>query len=291
MLPAKAFFDIPAAQLTAQIEQEFFSSLMASNKTYKTTFRQRFADTNPQLIERLRGSVPETVRVLDIGISYGVSTAELYDDLRQAGFDATIVATDVLIDACLVRVLPNCHVLLDRSGFPLRFDLPWGTMKPWIIPADYRTGRFILRKAINTILTHRARRILSDPDDGRITRMKLVTPRLLANNDITLRTDDISSYNPSLTGRFDLIRAANVLNRGYFSTATLASMIANVWRYFDTTNGHLFVVRTHQDNSNHGTLFRLGADRRFVAVWRVGEGSEIEDIVLNADVQTGIVAP
>ncbi|HEX5352513.1 MAG TPA: ATP/GTP-binding protein [Rhodanobacteraceae bacterium] len=287
MMPARIFFETSAAQLTAQVEQEFFSSLMASNRTYKTTFRQRFADVNPHLIDHLPRDTAQPLRVLDIGISYGVSTAELYDDLRRAGLAATIVATDVLIDACLVRVGPNCHVLLDRSGFPLRFDLPWGSMKPWVIADDYRTGRFLYRKAINVTLTRRARRILADPADPRIKRVRLVAPRLLANDDITVCTDDAAVYNPALANKFDLIRAANVLNKGYFSDAILASMIANARRYLRAANAHLFVVRTHQDNTNHGTLFRLGEGHRFEVVWRLGDGSEIEPIVLASRVAAG----
>jgi hypothetical protein len=282
MLAAKAFFETPSTQLTAQMEQDFFSSLMTRNKTYKTTFRQRFADVNPRLVRSLRDSANSLVRVLDVGISYGVSTVELYDDLRTSGLKARMVATDILIDVCLVRVWPHCHVLLDHSGFPLRFDLPWGTMKPWVVADDYRSGRFILRKGINKALTHRARRILARPDDVRITHVKLVTPRLLANDDIIVCTDDISRFNSAFAGSFDLIRAANVLNRGYFSDAVLATMVANLRRYLGTAGGHLLVVRTHQDNSNHGTLFRLGRNQRFEAVWRTGNGSEVEQIVLDA---------
>lgn len=282
MLAAKAFFETPSTQLTAQMEQDFFSSLMARNKTYKTTFRQRFADVNPHLVRSLRDGASPPVRVLDIGVSYGVSTVELYEDLRAAGLEVRIVATDILIDACLVRVWPHCHALLDHSGFPLRFDLPWGTMKPWVVADDYRSGRFILRKGINKALTHRARRILARPGDARITRVKLVTPRLLANDDITVGTDDISRYNRAFAGNFDMVRAANVLNKGYFSDAVLATMVGNIRRYLSAAGGYLFVVRTHQDNSNHGTLFRLGHNQRFEAVWRAGSGSEVEQIVLDA---------
>ncbi len=283
MLAAKTFFEIPPAQLTAQMEQDFFSSLMTSNKTYKTTFRQRFADANPHLVAHLRECTSRPVRVLDLGVSYGVSTLELHEDLRAAGIPARIVATDVLNDACLVRVGPRCHVLLDDSGFPLRFDLPWGTMKPWVTADDYRSGRFILRKGINKVLTRRARRIVARRgDDERITRVMLISPRLLANDDITVHSDDITHYNSAFAGNFDLVRAANLLNKGYFSEDALTAMIANAKRYLDANGGYFFVVRTHQDNSNHGTLFRLARNRQFEAVWRIGEGSEVEPIVLGS---------
>lgn len=280
MLPARVFFRTPAAQLSARMEQDFFSSLMMENGTYKTTCRQRFADINPHLVKQLRACMTGTVRVMDVGISYGVGTLELHDELRAAGLDVSMVATDMLVDACLVRVLPGCHALFDGSGFPLRFDLPWGTMKPWVVAGDYRSGRFIFRKGINVTLTHRARRVLAHPDDPRITRVKLVSPRLLAMRDVSVRTDDISLYNSAFAGSFDLVRVANVFNRGYFSTEVLATMVAHARRYLAGAGSHLLVVRTHQDNHNHGTLFRLLESGRLEVLRRFGDGSEIEDLVL-----------
>lgn len=285
--PARDFLATPPAQLTAQMEQDFFSSLMASNRTYKTTFRQRFADTNPTLIEHVRAGAGTAMQVLDIGISYGVSTAELFDDLQAAGIDASIVATDVLTDACLVKAGPGCHVLLDHEGFPLRFDLPGGTMRPWVIPDDYRSGRFVLRKGVNKVLTWRARRIMARGDAHRIKPVKLVTPRLLANAAVTVRTDDITCFNAGFARRFNLVRAANVLNTGYFSAQDLAIMVDHVRSYLRAAGGYLFVVRTHQDNSNHGSLFRLGDNQQFDVVWRVGDGSEIENIVLALEAAHG----
>lgn len=282
MLAAKAFFEIPVEQLTPPMEQEFFTSLMTKNGTYKTTFQQRFADANPRLLQQLRHAGRGGAKILDIGVSSGVSTAELYDDLTAGGLDITIVATDLVIDALLVRVLPKCHALVEPDGFPLRFDLPFGTMKPWVIAGDYRNGFFILRKAINVVFRHLSRRILSHPDDWRITPLKLITPRLLANEKIAVCKDDIQRYNSSFAGRFDVIRAANILNRGYFPPAVLTDMLTNIRQYLSGPSGILLVMRTHEDNSNHGTLFRLRDDRRFEVVCRIGTGSEIEDVVLQA---------
>lgn len=279
MLAAKAFLETPATELTPQVEREFFGSLMTQNKTYKTTFHQRFADTNPLLLQQLKQDGFDAPDILDIGISSGISTVELHDDLYEGGVHARIVATDLLLDALLVRVLPKCHVLVEPSAFPLRFDLPFGTMKPWVTQHDYRNGFFVLRKAVNIVMTRLSRRILSDPDDARISRVKLVTPRLLATGNIVVCSDDISRYNDAFTNRFDFIRAANVLNKGYFLAPVLSTMLANIGRYLRGPGATLFVVRTHEDNSNHGALFRMQDNGRLRVIWRVGTGSEIEEAV------------
>lgn len=285
MLGAKSFFETPATQLTPQMEQEFFSSLMGDNKTYKTTYHRRFSDINSHLVQYLKKHDQQVVRVLDIGVSSGISTLELWDDLGSCGIDASIVATDTLIDAFLVRVLLKCHVLVDARGFPLRIDLPVGSIKPWVTSSDYRSGFFVLRKAINAVLSRRAKKILLNSEDRRAQPIKLVTPRLQDNRDIVICNDDISQFNSAFVDRFDFIRAANVLNKGYFSPTVLATMLANIGRYLSKPSATLLVVRTHEDGANHGTLFRLGSDNSFEVIYRIGEGSEIENIVLQSLIQ------
>lgn len=282
MLTAKSFFDLPALQLTSGIEQDFFSSLMARNKTYKTTFHNRFSTMNRVLLQRIRSGYLRATNVLDIGISSGISTLELYEDLRSAGCRAHIVATDILLDAWIVQVLPGGYALIDDSGFPLRFDVAGLTLKPWVMRSDYRSGLFLLRKAVNVIFTRRARMILVNPRDPRVRNVKLVTPRLCQNRDIDVCNDDIAQYNPKFSARFDFIRAANVMNRGYFPDSALIEMIRNVTRYLTGSGGGFLVVRTHEDHTNHGTLFTLVDGRRFEVATRFGVGSEIEDLVLNA---------
>jgi len=284
MLAAKTFFETPSEQLTPRMEEDFFTSLMTRNKTYKTTFHDRFCDINPYLLEYLLHHAPPAPRVLDVGVSSGISTVELYDDLRQGGLEVEILGTDILIDAFLVRVFPKCHALVEPSGFPLRFDLPLVTMKPWVTRNDYYNGLFILRKFVNTLFIHRVRRILRDPGDAGISEVKLVTPRALAKAGITVCTDDISRYNSAFEARFDFVRAANVLNRGYFPPAVLSTMIANIGRYLHKPDSSLFVVRTHEDRANHGTLFRRGDDQHFEVVHRFGSGSEVEDVVLRTEI-------
>jgi hypothetical protein len=284
MLAAKTFFETPWEQLTPRMEEDFFTSLMTGNKTYKTTFHDRFSDINPYLLDYLLHHAPAALKVLDVGVSSGISTVELYDDLRQGGLDVEILGTDILVDAFLVRVFPKCHALVEPSGFPLRFDLPLVSMKPWVTRHDYYSGLFILRKFVNTLFTHRARQILRSPGDARINEVKLVAPRALAKAGIAVCTDDISRYNSAFEARFDFVRAANVLNQGYFSSAVLSTMIANIGRYLRKPHGSLFVVRTHENRANHGTLFRRGEGEHFEVVHRFGSGSEIEDVVLRVEI-------
>jgi phosphosulfolactate synthase (CoM biosynthesis protein A) len=83
-----------------------------------------------------------------------------------------------------------------------------------------------------------------------------------------------------LDKRYDMIRAANILNLDYFSDEFLAAALQSLGECLDA-GGMLCVVRTRSDGSNHGSLFEK-AENGFNAVQRIGDGSEIEHIVLSA---------
>lgn len=281
-LAARKFFDMPPDLLTAQMEQEFFTSIMGKNKTYKTTYHDRFSEIDQLLVRQVRAGTMRASHVLDVGVSSGISTLELFKALSADGSDVNLVATDVLIDADIVGVVPGCHALIDKSGFPLMFDVFGRGVKPWITAADYKNGKFVLRKLTNVLFTGIARRALNHPDDARVRHVQLITPRLSAERGIAVCHDDIAQYNARFAGRFDLIRAANILNKNYFENDTLIAMVGNLKRYLAGDGNCLLVVRTHQNSTNHGTLFRMSKGQRFEVVTRFGDGSEIEDIVLRS---------
>lgn len=280
MLTASAFFRTPASNLTPAMEQEFFSSLMARNKTYKTTFHKRFEEINRYLVQEIKSGHMHAGSILDIGISSGISTVELYEELRSQGVQTKIVGTDILVHAYLVKVFHDCYAMVDSEGFPLRLDVFGRGMLPWVRSQDYNTGFFVIRKLINVIFAGRSRRILSRAPDSRIQNVKLVTPRLLSSDDIRVCRDDIAQYNPEFAQKFDLIRAANVMNKGYFSEEVLQAMLKNIRKYLSGTDSGLLIVRTHEDNVNHGTLFRTAENGHLEVVERFGAGSEIESMVL-----------
>jgi hypothetical protein len=281
-LAARTFFDTSSDRLTPQMEQEFFSSIMGRNKTYKTTFHGRFSEINQFLVKQARAGALRLSKILDVGVSSGISTLELLEDMRAAGCKTSVIGTDILTNAHIVKVAPGCYALLDASGFPLRFDLVGRGVKPWVAPADYRNGMFVLRKAINLLFTRRAKRILGRANDPRVRKVRLLSPRVCSNSGIAVHDDNIAQYNPEFSARFDFIRAANVLNKNYFPDAALTGMVENLKRYLTKSNGSLLVVRTHEDLTNHGTLFRLADNGSFEVLTRFGDGSEIESLVLRA---------
>jgi hypothetical protein len=280
MESVKAFFDPAGTQLTPEMEEKLFSSLMMRNKTYKTTYSSRFSEVNSYLVQQVKSGGLNAKRVLDIGISSGISALELHDDIRSLGYHTHLTGTDILIDAWIVRVMPGCYAMIDDTQYPLMFDIGGRNLKPWITSHDYRTGFFLIRKLVNVTFTRLAKLNLSHPLRKGARKVKLVTPRLFASGDISIIKDDITAYNPHFAARFDFIRAANVLNKAYFHESTLTTMLGNIRRYLAGDGSSLLVMRTHEDHVNHGTLFHFGAGGRCEVMQRFGQGSEVEDLVL-----------
>ena len=280
MLTASAFFEAPAGDITPQMEREFFSGLMTRNGTWKTTFHDRFADINRFLADRARERLLDVADVLDVGVSSGISTLEMFEDLRAAGCGARIVGTDLQPDAFLVQAAPGARVLVDETGFPLMLEICGHAVRPWVAAADYRNGRLVPRKLANLILSARAKAILRRADHPRIAHVKLVTPRLRDVTPIQIVKDDIRQPNAGFAGRFGFIRIANVMNRSYFAEDVLTGMAKNARNYLAGTGSSMLVIRTHEDGSNHGTLFRLVRDGIFEVDARFGKGSEVEELVL-----------
>ena len=109
-----------------------------------------------------------------------------------------------------------------------------------------------------------------------------MSQRALRCSGIVWAQDDLLAPNPEqFLRRFDAIRAANVLNRDYFGADDLRRAVSNLKARLSGPKACLIVNRTWKDGSNHATLFKLHGDDRFRIEARLGQGSEIEDIVLS----------
>jgi hypothetical protein len=276
-------------------EEKFFCSLRLSNGVDKRTWAGRLDDVDQTLIAEFQrlGVAPKTF--LDVAVSSGVSTMEWFELLQQAGLRPSMTATDFTMTAYLVRLRSWLHVLVDKEGFPLQYDVFGLAWRP-----QCRIRFYVFGNGLLTILWHivyqavarrfdlmkRLKSLHCNPppiDDPVIkAQIKLVTYRLRNNKDIELLDDDITRPSPPhLRGRFEVIRAANILNRLYFSTQQLREAVRSLRDRLIGPGAFLLIVRTERTGSNHGSVFCLGDNGSFEVLKRVGRGSEIEDIVLS----------
>jgi hypothetical protein len=272
----------PAAAVTPRQEEAFFSGIQLRNGTFKTTTEHRLDDLNQLVIEqwKTRGAKPRLL--LDVGASSGVSSVEWLESLSAAGFDIDLVATDVCLKANLVPVSRHHDVLVDRSGHILQHIVFGIAIRPWPRKLDFVTGYALLSGVLNCVARRVLRRRLAQ-SGSEAEEIMLVSRRAREHAGITFAEDDVFAANrQSFVRRFDAIRAANLLNCGYFSTAQIRTAIFNLKDRLVGPDCFLIVNRTRQDGTNHGTLFQLNAAARFEILAKLREGSEIEDIVLAA---------
>ncbi len=302
MLPAakQLFLEVnplpdETATTRAQMEKEFFSSVRLSNGVFKTTSTLRLDDVNKALIALFQdlGVAPKTF--LDVAVSSGISTIEWFESLQQASLKPSMTATDLTMTAYLVRLFSWCNVLVDKEGFPLQYECGGFALRPWSPKRYYVLGDWFLTLLYRTLyrrfgqrlgLLNRLKSLEGNPppinDPVIKARIQLVTWRLRDNTNIELLDDDITQPTPPhLRGRFEVIRAANILNRDYFSIPQLREAVINLRSRLVGPGTFLIVVCTEETDSNHGTVFRLGHTGSFEALTRIGRGSEIEDIVLS----------
>jgi hypothetical protein len=274
---ARHFYSIDPIDIDPAEECEFFSSLKMRNGTFKLTRPSRFAGLNAEIASVIEERSKDLREVLDIGASTGSTTIELADFLGKLGCSPNVVGTDLFIDAHLVKLLPGLRVLADAEGWPLQYDIAGLPVRAWVRRLDYLTFTAGPRLLARALVRPRLRRKIRE---GQTTPVRMES-RALAGRDVKLVENDIFALTPSFVGRFDFIRAANILNIGYFPADRMVLAISNIRSYCRGPGALLLVVRSVGPAMHDGTLFELKDGGRFEIRARIGKGSEIEPLVLD----------
>lgn len=263
--------------LSAEDECRFFQTIQLPNGTFKTTIFGRFDDVNFKVTNHWKqiGAIPR--EILDVGASSGITSLEWVEQLAGEGFKANLTASDLVFQGHLVTLFPGLDALLTSSGNVLQYSflgMPLTGSR-----ADDARGLGRVVRMIADYLIH----VRGVPSLLRSSKRRVILVHAKARDHprITFVEDDLFAVPPlAMTGRFDAIRAANVLNLGYFQPAEIKQAIVNLKSRLSGVGALLIIVRTRADGSNHGSLFQLQDNGNFGLLERVGSGSELEPIVL-----------
>lgn len=275
---ASRFFSMAPDRITAEEEAYFFTWLKTGNATFKRTQAGRFRDVDSAMLLQIEAAGGRLDAILDIGISSGTTTLELLDAARTAGHDTRITATDRSLAARLVNWPLGFSALLEPDGHILQYGIFGRPLRAWRRRLDYVTGMALVQKLAQWTIGRAARRAAMKKQARDVA---LVSPRLAGTRGVELVEDDVTRGNAAFESRFDLVRAANILNRDYFDEKTLSRAAGNLMRYLRGEGSWLFIIRTHEDGQQNGTLFRRQGNGLAVA-HRFGRGSEIETLVLES---------
>lgn len=262
---------------TPELERRFFAKLRLPNGTWKTTYRDRLDDLNVTLLGLLPSG--RDLELMDVAVSSGVSTAEWSRQLSAKGIGHRLLAGDLLTEGSLTSSGSWFALLCDGGDRqPLLLEvgpvsLPMRSERPLV-----RAARPLLTPALR-MLAAAARRRGSEGGSGLAHRtIPLIVAEARERPQIEVVQDDVTESG-RYRHRFDAIRVANLVQRGYFDEPTLRLILANL-RDRLKDGGLLAVCQTVDDAGNQATVFRLQGDR-FEAEASLGGGVEVCDIVLS----------
>lgn len=279
-IAASRFFSTDPGQLTPDVEDRFFTALKTRNNTFKRTASDRFQMLDNRCVRRFETTGSPLRAVLDIGVSSGSTTLALRDRLHRVNLRPDIVGTDLSLTAYLVPIAGGMRALVDEQGHAMQYEVLGRAVRAWRRRADYFTGVAGGLWLIDRLGRRSIRRALERGWTG-TREVRLLSPRLASQPDIRIEKNDILKRTPDFVGRFDFVRAANVLNLGYFDEPLLRAAFANIFAYLTGPGAWLLVARSSGEKTA-ATLFRISPDGgRLLVVDRINGGSEVERLVLS----------
>jgi hypothetical protein len=249
--------------LTERREDRFFRTLRLRNGTYKTTGRGRLTAIDALAFAHLPAERP--LRLLDVGISSGVTTVDWTTTLGLQGIAYTAVAADLVMYGRLCRLFGVLDVLVDRTGFAMQLALAsmaFGRPHAGVTSSRGRLLDWLFRSVESRI----------PPEAGQEVA---IVSRALSRNRAVERVEwDLTQQHPAWLASFSVVRAANVLNRAYFEEPVLRRMAEFVWSYLEV-GGILIAVRTTDEGVHHATIAQRRANGSANIVATLGDGADI----------------
>ena len=268
-----------------QIFEDLSFTLRTSNGTFRTTFRNRFADVDQVALRLIRRLYPQETRlqIQDRAVSHGLTAKEFAEVVFAAYPEAEYEASDLLLNLVELTLDTGEIYIAEQDGTPLQY-----LKAPFAISVHHREP---LRYPLNWWISARARRrfdALRLPQNWTSTKggpgyqvrmIPYVHPEALAlsrsNRNFHFARRSVFDRTG---GSCQVLRAMNILNADYFSPAQLSEGAAAAWN--SLAPGGLWIVgRTlEEDFSNHVTFLRRTSDG-WEVLERIGKGSAMERLV------------
>jgi len=261
--------DDPRRIITAAGDTTLFESGIGAIKigsTWKTTCSNRHPRTDAIIAEFLGSSTSAVV--LDVGCSSGLTCADLVDRLGKA-FSRYYV-TDLFFSIPYRIRGGNTYFY-----HPLTKQCIIRSDGRWIAYQESSEGPMPLRMLAQWLLD-------SAPahDPGQSQNADMLHPRLrvLMSRDDRIVVQEFGVFDHWGNGPVDVVKAANILNRGYFSTSELRAALDNL-RSVLKPSGMLVVTDNTADGLERVSVFRPHASGTLIRERDVNGGAGVAEIV------------
>ncbi len=237
-------------------------------KICKKTSWERLSGTLESIQKNLEPK--KQVSFLDVGASDGIATHEATTFLQQCFPNVDVHTTMMDLYSNLVRhhgllysiyrttneqpVLLKVGPLGFRIGEGIRTRNPLNRFASWLI-LNWQWMQNGLRKG---------------------KTISLINPIASSDTRIESLEWDMMVPNPDLMGRFNLVRASNILNPSYFSNELLSLAINNLKKYL--CDDGLFIISRNGDDGENGTVWRI-QNNVLHKIEDIGQGSLISELV------------
>ncbi len=242
-----------------------FSRIDLLSGVSKQTNKDRFSVIDELSVEIIINQ--SLSRILDVGVSSGITSLELMRQLRASSF-----AGEMFVSDKFARYWVSPH-RFSTDIFDADHNLVCTYLGP-ITGDSEDTWKLPLSKYI----FQRAQKRGFDETIGE--SFLLLHPEVLE----TIRRGelifiDFDIFENDQEGAFDFVRCINLLNLGYFSTEQIVSGLNTL--HFSLVNGGILQLgRTHLEGSNHVGFYEK-TDTGFERIESIGDGPEIDQLIVD----------
>lgn len=247
-------------------------SRICIGQTTKSTRIDRMRLMDDALLSLLGNSRDGQLKLLDLGASDGISTHRLVERIAQErNQKAEAIALDLYVELAEFTKWPFREYRFNDGYQVLVCVGPFGfQLSPIAVarrPLERILGRWVSKLQFVTSKMTKSR------------AWSLLNP-LIQDSSVKLVYGSVFEVTPEYVGAFDIVRASNVLNLGYFSEQMIQVGLQATQKYVKD-GGYLVISRNLKSPTGeieHGTIWRR-AGSRFDVVAVVGDGSEISNFV------------
>ncbi len=274
------FFVEGNEKLPPDFERLLFRLITLPNGTTKNTSAGRLDDLNALMLPFLKNITSPSIK--DVAVSSGISTVEWIQYLKKNNVKPYIKATDLFAKAFLVIKSDSIAILCDQDLNPVLLEIR-NTMFRTSFPKGstrYFWGKLLSGAVKRFWLQIKPGKENSFRDNTypAVIPVELFTSALKNTSDIDFAEEDIllPPFENEIN-KYDVIRAANILNKVYFSNDGLEMILSNLASQLKT-GGILAVCKTDDAGKNHAGIFTK-KDNGFILLQNMNGGTEIENIV------------
>jgi hypothetical protein len=142
MISAYKYFNCPIEALTPKTEDNFFSGIRIANQTFKTALSGRMSDLDALTVRLARDRGWRNSVIMDVGVSSGTTTIDLFEAVISSGLKPTMIATDLIISAEISAIAPGIRILEDSFGNSLQYEFFGLGVRAWNRRFDLSAATF-----------------------------------------------------------------------------------------------------------------------------------------------------